>query len=240
MVSDSMEQVVIKLGGSMISRGDDRLVEFEYLEKFGKLIQELGGENQRKFFLVAGGGHMMRRYRDEAQSAGLINEEQLHWIGTTVTVLNAEIVRAYFYQFADSGVYKYEDYFANKSLIIEKLIKVGAGSRPGVSSDMSALKAAVQMGTQKVISLKNVDGVYSADPKNNPSARRLERISWSEYFDIIGNPDTHEPGGNYPIDPVTAKEAEKLAVQFIIVPGSDLNNVRQTIVGGEFVGTVVG
>ena len=39
---------------------------------------------------------------------------------------------------------------------------------------------AAEIGAHAVLKATNVDGIYSADPKKNPSAKRFDRLSHSE------------------------------------------------------------
>jgi len=229
---------VIKLGGSNISKSKDDIFDFAYLAEFKKAIEPALASG-KKFFLTLGGGFVARMYRDLAKEAGVTETEQLHWIGTTVNVLNGELVRAYFNDIADAGVYKYDDYYDATTLQIIKQLKVGGGGRPGHSGDVDAILAAKKLGVETIFSLKNIDGIYSADPKVDPSAVRKEKLSWDEYFEIIGWKDSHEPGGNYPIDPVAARMAKEAGLTFIITLGSDLENFNKALNGGKFTGTIV-
>lgn len=229
---------VIKLGGSIVSPDDKQIFDFSYLDKFRTLLEPYISSGN-KFFVVLGGGYTMRRYRDLAEAAGLKDETQLHWIGTTVNVLHAEIVRAYFHDLADDGVYKYEDYYNDEPLVITKSIKVGGGGRPGTSGDVDAVKAAIKLGTTTVISLKNIDGVYSADPHKDPQAKRIDHLNWQEYLDIIGNPSEHTPGGNYPIDPLAARESQAHKLSFHICLGWDLTRLQAILDGQPFNGSTV-
>ena len=229
---------VIKLGGSMVSPSTTCLFDFAYANNFRKALEQftLLGD---KFFVAVGGGSIMRQYRDLAMANGITDHNQLHWIGTTVNVLNAEVVRVSMGELADEGVYKYEDYYDNSILKINKSIKVGGGGRPGHSGDMDAILAALKLNTKVIISLKNVAAIYSADPKIDPQARPLEKLSWKEYLDIIGNPVEHMPGANFPIDPVASQIAIKNNLKFIVIAGLDIENLKKVLLGEKFIGTVV-
>lgn len=253
--------IVVKLGGSLLSHSDAELFDFKYLQKLKSVLtlQEL---NDFKFFLAIGGGYTMRKYRDLAKEAGVTSDMELHWIGTTVNVLNAFLVKAYFEDIADSEVIKYEDYYEDEKLNtsskvqigggssvidetiedkfdIAKKIKVGGGGRPGHSGDMDALLAAQKLGANTVVSLKKVDGIYDSDPTKNPTAKKISRLTWDEYFEIIDNKTSHEPGGNYPIDPVTGRMAKEIGAKFVVIDGHDLESFKNFLLGKEFSGSIV-
>lgn len=229
---------VIKLGGSIVSPDTKTIFDFSYLDKLRKTLQE-NIENGDKFFIVLGGGSTMRQYRDLAMQAGLTDSTQLHWIGTTVNVLHGEIVRAYYHDIADDGVYKYEDYYDDKPLNIVKALKIGGGGRPGHSGDVDAVRAASKSNAKTIISLKNIDAVYSADPKLDSTATKVEKCTWSEYLDIIGNPQEHTPGANYPIDPIAAREASEKNLEFIVCDGWNIENFKNIITKQPFKGSTI-
>jgi len=243
---------VLKLGGSIISPNSECLFDFPFAKELKNILGEFIQKGD-KFFITVGGGHLMRRYRDLAIANGLTDQTDLHWIGTTVNVLNAEVVRVSMQELADAGVYKYEDYYDNatieinngikvgggSSIKILKGIKVGGGGRPGHSGDVDSILAGKKLNATTIISLKNVDAVYTADPKFFPDATPLEKITWKEYLEIIGNPTEHKPGANYPIDPVASHLAMENGLKFIIIAGRDLANFKKVLLGEKFVGTVV-
>ncbi|HOY46503.1 MAG TPA: hypothetical protein PKU95_02625 [Candidatus Dojkabacteria bacterium] len=230
--------MVVKLGGSLVSPSRDKLYDFDYLARLKPIILK-EFEKGNKLFFVLGGGNTMRMYRDMAMAAGINDDEQLHWIGTTVNVLNAEVFRAYFSTYADPGVFKYEDYYDDKPLQIIKNMKVGGGGRPGHSGDMDATLAALKCQSQLIINLKNIDHIYTADPKKDPTAQPLSDLTWQKYLEVIGNPSEHSPGANYPIDPVTARLAQSKGLSMVILSGWDLNNLSSYLDGGQYQGSLV-
>lgn len=233
-----MKTIVVKVGGSAVSKGKDNLFNFSYLARLKQLLTARI-KNEEKFFLVLGGGYAMRMYRDMAKAAGIENTTDLHWIGTTVNVLHAELTRAYMGEIADEYTVKFEDYYDGSPLTINKSVSVGGGGRPGHSGDVDAVMAAEKLGTKIIYSLKNVAGVYNADPKIKPDAKLQSKLSWDEYEQIIGYKESHEPGGNYPIDPVATRMAKERGMQFVIVLGEDLENLNKALNGEDFVGTIV-
>lgn len=230
--------VAVKLGGSLLSRSEVNPFDFAYLAKLREIVT-LPELDETKFFFAIGGGYTMRQYRDLAKAAGVQKDMELHWIGTTVNVLHAYMVKAFFEDIAEDEVMKYEDYYEDRDFRINRKMMVGGGGRPGHSGDMDALLAAKKLTADTVISLKNIDGIYDSDPSKNPQARKIDELSWDEYLDIIGWKNEHEPGGNYPIDPVTSKMAKENAIRFIVILGDDLESFRNFLLGRDFTGSIV-
>ena len=99
--------------------------------------------------------------------------------------------------------------------------------------------AARKLGSKTIISLKNIDAVYTGDPKTDPNAKPVEKISWKEYLDIIGNPTEHKPGANFPIDPIASRMAIESGLRFIVIGGKDMENFKKVLRGESFKGTIV-
>jgi uridylate kinase len=59
------------------------------------------------------------------------------------------------------------------------LLAAGTGS-PFFTTDTTAVLRAAELEAQAVLKATNVDGVYSADPKKDPKAKRYERLSHQE------------------------------------------------------------
>ena len=81
-----------------------------------------------------------------------------------------------------------EPYIRNRAVShLEKgkvvIIACGTGN-PYFSTDTAAVLRAAELGAEIVLFAKNIDGVYTADPKLDPTAKKLDKIS---YNDIIHN-----------------------------------------------------
>jgi uridylate kinase len=59
------------------------------------------------------------------------------------------------------------------------ILAAGTGN-PYFTTDTAAALRSVEIGAKVLLKATKVDGVYSADPKTDPNARRLERITYSE------------------------------------------------------------
>ena len=62
------------------------------------------------------------------------------------------------------------------------LFACGTG-HPFFSTDTAAVLRAAEIGADAILLAKNIDGVYTADPRTDPSAVRLDEISYS---DVLG------------------------------------------------------
>jgi uridylate kinase len=63
------------------------------------------------------------------------------------------------------------------------VILTGGTGNPFFTTDTAACLRGVELGVDAILKATNVDGVYSADPKKDPSAARFERISYNEVLE---------------------------------------------------------
>ena len=70
---------------------------------------------------------------------------------------------------------------AMKNLAKGRVVLLAAGTgNPFFTTDTTAVLRAAELECQAVLKATNVDGVYTADPKKDPAAKRYERISHQE------------------------------------------------------------
>ena len=229
MNAQSRERVVVSVGGSLIVPDQ---IDINFLTRFKTLILE---KVQRgfTFSIITGGGKIARRYQEAANAVTPLSRHDLDWIGIHSTRLNAQLLRNIFVGYAHPQVIK------NPTIDIEadEPIIIAAGWQPGCSTDYDAVLMAKNLDARRLVNLSNIDYVYDSDPKKNPSAKKIEKISWAEFRKLI--PAEWDPGLSSPFDPVAAKEAESLGLEVAIINGAKLEEFSNYLDGTPFVGTVI-
>jgi uridylate kinase len=75
----------------------------------------------------------------------------------------------------------YERRRAGRHLEEGRVLLLAAGTgNPFFTTDTTAVLRAAELGAQAVLKATDVDGVYSADPKKDPRARRYDRLTHAE------------------------------------------------------------
>lgn len=220
---------IISLGGSLIVPGE---IDINFLKTFIELIK-VRAEKGEQFILITGGGRTARNYMGALKTLGVVSPEKLDWMGIYGTHLNAQLVRAAF------GDLAHEEIIMDPAGIdlVKRPIAIGAGWKPGCSTDFDAVLFAEKSGSKKAVNLSNVDYVYDKDPKQFLDAKKIERISWADFRAIL--PSEYSPGINSPFDPVAAAMAEKLGLELAIMNGKPLASLKQYLSGKKFKGTVI-
>lgn len=229
------EKIVMSLGGSLVSVAGE--VNTDFLKGFNCLIRRMLAEKpDRQFFIVVGGGHIARQYRDAGKEVigHELTNDDLDRIGIHATRLNAHLLRTIFRDLAHPFVLK--DY----SIIqrVGKPIAIGAGWKPGWSTDFCAVQVALSYGADTVLNLSNITQYYDKDPKKYPDAKPFKEITWERFRILSGSPEW-TPGMNTPFDPVAAGAAGEHDMTVVIMKGDDLENLEDYINNRPFVGTTI-
>ncbi len=223
------ERIVVSVGGSLIVPDQ---IDTDFLARFKTLILE---KVQRglTFSIIAGGGKTARRYQEAANAVTPLSRQDLDWIGIHATRLNAQLLRNIFVGYAHQQIVK------NPTIDIEaeEPILIAAGWQPGCSTDYDAVLMAKNLGATRLVNLSNIDYVYTADPKKDPNAQKIERTTWADFRKLI--PEEWDPGLSSPFDPVAAREAQAIGLEVAIINGAKLEEFSNYIDGKPFVGTVI-
>lgn len=182
------KRVVLKLSGeALMKSGKDGIIDFDFVDSIAKQIKRCVDEGV-SFGIIIGGGNIWR-------GAGKkINRTRADHMGMLATVINSLAVQSTLEQ---NGVdartmtalamnQVAEPYIRNKAVShMNKgrvvIIACGSGN-PYFSTDTAAVLRAAELDAEVVLFAKNIDGVYTADPKKDPTAKKLDQIS---YDDII-------------------------------------------------------
>jgi uridylate kinase len=229
MNANERERIVVSVGGSLIVPDG---IDTNFLTRFKKLILDKVQQGL-SFSIIAGGGKTARRYQDAFATFLPISRQDLDWVGIHATRLNAQLLRNIFVGYAHPHVIK------NPTLDIEAKgpVIIAAGWKPGWSTDYCAVLMAKNLGARRLVNLSNIDYVYESDPRKNPDAKKIEKISWADFRKLI--PEEWDPGLSSPFDPVAAKEAESLGLEVAIINGAKLEEFSNYLDGKPFVGTII-
>lgn len=220
---------VLSVGGSLICPDE---VDVEFLKKFRALILEKVKEGN-KFVIMCGGGKINTRYNEAARKVTEISDTDLDWIGIYASRLNSQLMRTLFGDLTHPEII----IDPTKKVRSKKPIIMGAGYKPGWSTDYDAVMMAKVGGAKTVINLSNIDYAYTDDPRTNPAATPIDRISWKDFRKIVG--DEWKPRMNKPFDPIASKLAEKNRIRVIIMNGKNIENFTACLEGKDFIGTVI-
>lgn len=227
--ANERERIIVSVGGSLIIPDG---IDVDFLSRFKKLVLEKVQQGFT-FSIIAGGGKTARRYQEAANAVTSLSRQDLDWIGIHSTRLNAQLLRNIFVGYAHSQVIKNPTI----DIEVEEPIVIAAGWQPGCSTDYDAVLIAKNIGARRLVNLSNIDHVYTADPRKNPDAKKIEKIGWKAFRELL--PKEWDPGLSSPFDPVAAKEAEALGLEVVVMNGAKLEEFAKYLEGKPFVGTTI-
>jgi uridylate kinase len=219
--------ITLSLGGSIINPGE---IDNQFLTDFSKMIIELIPEH--KFMIVCGGGKVARQYIKGLPDG--LTEGEKDYMGIAATWLNAQLLTYYFKGFCSP----------NLPPTVEKLteqmqhfdVGLSGGFLPSVKTDEDAAIVADLYGSPILINVTNVDGIYDKDPQKHPDAKKYEKLSYREFYEVV-NPLSLGAGSNAPFTLIAAKICERTNMR-IIVCSKDVSKIRDAIKGMN-VGTII-
>lgn len=219
---------VVSLGGSLIN---PEKINVSFLKKFRELIFGLTG--QFKFLIVAGGGKPARDYQEALRQLGIQKQALLDWLGISATCLNAKLLQILLMPESSEKILTKLN---QKIDFGKKKIIVGAGTKPGWSTDFDSFYWAKRLKVKTVVNATNIDFVYNKPP-DSPGAKALSKLSWQEYLKIIGS--QWRAGANLPLDPIAARFAKRNKMKAFVLRGSSFGELKKAILDQSFRGTVL-
>ena len=229
------KRILVKLSGEALSNGDQGILNYDFLEEIGYTIKKCVDMGTQVSIVVGAGniwrgrqGVNMDRTRADHMGmlATVINclalQDTFERIGLKTRVMTAIEMQ----QFA-------EPYIRNKAishLESGKVVIFGCGiGSPFFSTDTAAVLRAAEICADIVLLAKNVDGVYTADPKLDPSAKKIDSI---EYIDILRE-------GLRVLDFTATSFSMENHIPILLFGLDNPENIIKAV-NGEKIGTIVG
>lgn len=227
-------KIVISIGGSIIAPGEP---DAEYIKKFSELLRELSAGN--KIGVVVGGGKIARDYIGISRDFGA-SEFFCDLLGIEVSRINARLLIPAL-QIKSIGVNKKPSLTiagAAKEMSHHDVVVMG-GTHPGHTTDGVAAMLSEYIDGDLLVIATSIDGVYTADPKKDPDAEKLEKLNFDELVEVSARGDL-DAGASVVVDLVAAKVIKRSKIKTFVLDGRDLANFRNAVIGEKFVGSVVG
>lgn len=179
------KRILLKMSGEVL--GSDRApVDSEKVMIAARHIKDLHDAGV-EVGVVCGGGNIMR-----GRDSGSMDRNRADAIGMLATAINAMSleqalidlkvpVRVLSAVQIELFMDTYSARLANSALDSGDVVIFACGSGlPFFSTDTASALRAAQIHADAMLLAKNVDGVYSADPKKDPSAVKYDKLTYDE------------------------------------------------------------
>lgn len=185
------KRVLVKISGEALQNGDkSEILDFDFVDKVVSSIDKCLKEGV-EVAIIVGAGNIWRGAR---KGVGM-NRARADHMGMLATVINSLALQdAFNRQGIDARVLSsvemntFADFYtqrdADRLLSEGKVVIFGGGlGAPYFSTDTPAVVRAAEIGADVVLMAKNVDGLYTADPKKDPAAKRYDDVTYAEILE---------------------------------------------------------
>jgi len=217
-------KVVISLGGIFFA-------DAESIKKVAEALEELA--KSCNLYIVTGGGETARERIKIARDLGA-NEAICDYIGIAVTRINAKLLISTLHDAYPEPFSDYKEIAEAKAVAKgegeEAKIAVMGGVSPGYTTDAVAAILAEYVNADLLVDVTSVDGVYDADPRRYPDARKYDKLTAKELVALTAKEEL-KAGSRIVIDPVAAKIIERSGIKTIVIDGNKPHNILDAVHG---------
>jgi uridylate kinase len=186
MADKKIKRVLLKLSGEALACGSNDIYDTDFVDKVASSLLTCVKKGY-EIAVVVGAGNIWR-----GRQGGEMDRTAADRMGMLATVINAICVKdAIVRAGGDAHVMTAvpmspfaENYTAEaavKYLEAGSIVVFGAGlGIPFLSTDTTGAVRAAEISADAMLMAKNVDYIYTADPKRDPNAKKLEKIKASE------------------------------------------------------------
>lgn len=182
------KRVLLKISGEALAGEAGRGLDFNVINQVARVIKKCAQAGVQ-VGVVVGGGNFWRGVKDGGDRMERTRADHMGMLATALNCLavadvleqNGVEVRV---QTAIEMRAIAEPYIRSRAIRhLEKgrVVIFGCGTgNPFFSTDTAAVLRAAEIGADVILLAKNIDGVYSADPKKDPSAVKFDAISYDQ------------------------------------------------------------
>jgi len=236
--SPKYRRILLKLSGEALMAGGKYGIHPPTLMRIASEVKEVSQAGVQ-LAIVIGGGNI---FRGVAGSTEGMDRSSADYMGMLATVINAMALQD---ALEKQGIYTRvlsaikmeqicEPYIRRRAVRhLEKgrvvIFAAGTGN-PFFTTDTAASLRAMEIGAEAILKATKVDGVYSADPKKDPNARRYRTLS---YMDVL------QKNLNV-MDSTAISLCMDNKLPIVVFDLTAQGNIRRAILGAAEVGTLVG
>ncbi len=185
------KRVLLKLSGEALAGDNEHRIDEKVVQAIAKAVYEVQ-KSGVEIALVIGGGNIYRGADGERMGMDRVSSDYMGMLATLINALalqNAlEKLGAHTrVQTAIEMSKVAEPYIRRRALRhLEKgriVIFAGGTGNPYFTTDTAAALRAIEIDADAMLKATNVDGIYSADPKKEPKAKKFNSLTYQEALD---------------------------------------------------------
>lgn len=224
-------RVTLCLGGSVIAPEVPDVNRLRSAALAIRKVRALGHD----VLVVVGGGKPSREFIAAAHKLGASRTAR-DLVGIDATRLNARLlIMALGRSASREPIKTFEDAVR---VLKRGEIPVMGGTRPGHTTDTVAAILARTSKSDLLIFFTDVGGVYTMDPKMDPKAKKLDRMTARELVKLVSGVRM-EPGMRAIVDPAAARVMERSRIPTSVLGPKEFERLPAILKGSKHSGTAV-
>ena len=182
------KRVLLKISGEALAGEASRGLDFDMIGRVCDVIQQCCAIGVQ-IGVVVGGGNFWRGLKDGGDKMVRVRADHMGMLATAINALAvADVLEQKGVEVRVQTAIEMrsvaEPYIRSKAIRhLEKgrVVIFGCGTgTPVFSTDTAAVLRAAEIDADVILLAKNIDGVYSADPKKNPDAVKYDTITYDD------------------------------------------------------------
>ena len=230
------KRVLLKLSGQSLMGNREYGIDPERLATYARDIKTIV-DSRVEVAIVIGGGNL---FRGGGGAASGMDRVQGDYMGMLATIINGLALQAALEgeevdtrllsaikmdQIAEPFIRRR----AIRHMEKNRVIIFGAGTgNPYFTTDTAAVLRAIEVGAEVILKGTRVDGIYSADPEQDPKAQKFDTLSFGEVY----------RKGLKVMDMTAITLSEENRLPIIVFDMNKRGNLKQ-VVRGENIGTLI-
>jgi uridylate kinase len=182
------KRILLKLSGEALAGNNEHRIDEKVVQAIARAVFEVKKAGVETA-LVIGGGNIYRGADGERMGMDRVTSDYMGMLATLINALalqNAlEKLGAYTRVQSSIEMSKVAEPYIRRRAIrhLEKgriVIFAGGTGNPYFTTDTAAALRAIEIGAGVILKATNVDGIYSADPKKDPEAKKFKTLTYLE------------------------------------------------------------
>lgn len=224
-------RVTLCFGGSILAPEE---LDMDCIRAVAQMLRALKSQ-KHEVLVVTGGGRPSRKYIEAARKLKASNT-YCDIMGIDVTRLNARLLIAALGDLAERE--PLATFEAAIRVTLKGKVPVMGGVTPGQTTDAVAAMLASSSKSELLVFFTDVGGVYTADPKLNPRAKKLEVITVRELMRLVAVKKM-KPGISMVIDSVGAKLIQRTGIRTLVLGRREIKRLPEILRGAKHSGTTI-
>ena len=179
------KRILLKLSGEALA-GKDNILDFDFITSVAEVLKKCT-DSGIQVAVIVGAGNIWRGR--QGGSMDRVRADQMGMLATTVNALALEDtfrhcgLKAVAMTSVEMNAFAEQYTIRNAVEALEngKVVIFGCGlGSPFFSTDTAAALRAAEISADALLLAKNIDGIYTADPKLDPTAVRYDEITYND------------------------------------------------------------